>query len=391
MTVYDYGRSPEHWLLAIDIASRGVHYADPADSALEQFYWMKANDFDVAFVKGIMAPSIVFREHLATASEKSILADFMEPLPDEHCFPDTLSLNDAFLRLATTTWLVLTRSNQCIGVVTREDLAKPAASAFAFAHLIALERVLRRLVGTYTNHPISDEPQAADGANVASEVSGDSHVTLHQLSQVVNRVFRIPKLLEELGYSKREFRKVGSWAVRFRNHIAHSRRLNHDDPQQPISLTRFIAVQDLMMRAIELVENRNQVWLAFSDSVILDQTSKTMVAGPDATGLPFPEPCFVITAWNPFEQSLDDATNRLRNAMLLESLKMRTEQIRKVVGQSRCESWKEESFLVAGMDQQSVVDLASTFGQRAIFRLDREQKLVIDIQNAIRTCSPRCK
>ena len=41
------------------------------------------------------------------------------------------------------------------------------------------------------------------------------------------------------------------------------------------------------MRAIELVENRNQVWLEFSDSVILDQTSKTMVAGPDATGLHF--------------------------------------------------------------------------------------------------------
>ncbi|QEG41972.1 DUF3293 domain-containing protein [Roseimaritima ulvae] len=383
MTVYDYGRTPEHWLLAQDIASP-VRYADPSDSALEQFEWMAANDFDVAFVTG---GAVVFRNRLSGVAEHAKLAEFTEPLPDKHCVPHDLSLSDTFAKLAATPWLVLTDGSQICGIVTPEDLAKPAASAFAFAHLITLERVLRRLVGSYTNQPLGDEPQPPGIAQIA----GHAGTGMHHLSHVVNRAGRLPELLAELGYSKSEFRKLGRWAIGFRNHLAHARRLNHDDPQAQIALGRFLQVQKLMLRAIALVEDRKQVWQAFSDSVIRDHSSSTVWAGPGAFELPFSAPCFVITAWNPFEQTLDEASNRHRNQMLLKGLKRRTELIRCVVGQSPCQTWQEESFMVGGMRQADVLELAKRYGQRAVFRLEPNEKLVVDCDGQVRARACRCE
>ncbi|TWU37608.1 hypothetical protein Q31b_43960 [Novipirellula aureliae] len=366
MTVYDNGRSPHLWMKALDIASRGVYLAEPCKSALEQFYWMTALDFDISFVKSSPAALIVHRDQLANANRDSTLADWTRPLPNKHCFPADLSLSDAFSHLEVLPWLLLTRDDKIEGIITRDDLEKPAGMAFVHAHLVNLERLLRQLVGTYTNHPISDGREMGDAARVYGEV------------------VRIPELLAELGWSEQDFRAIGAWVMDNRTRFSNAEHPLHENSRRSFSLPRFLAAKTLMLRAIEIIEKRDQVWSAFSHSLILDSRSRTIYAGPDAVNLPFKTPCFVITAYNPQEQVLDPSTNRRRNDMLLKSLELQTDKVRHVVSQSRCERWKEESFLVAEIEERVILAFASKYGQRAVYRLDDHELFVVDAKGVVR-------
>ena len=65
--------------------------------------------------------------------------------------------------------------------------------------------------------------------------------------------------------------------------------------------------------------------------------------------------------------------------MLLKVLKSRTDQIIDVTGGSRCGNWKENSFLVSGVPERVILDLAEQYGQRAVFKLTNEKKIVVSI------------
>jgi len=339
MAVYDSDRSPHLWFKALDIASRRIRFAEPSELALDQFYWMKAFDFDVSFVKDGLATLGVYRDRLANADRDATLTDWTHPLPTENCFSDHLSLNDAFSHLDKLPWLVLMRDGQVVGIITHDDLKKPAATALVDAHLASLQQALWQLVGSYTNHPIHDGRKEGD------------------LSRVLGEVKNIPELCAELGCSDHEMSVIEAC---------------------PTRLIQFQASNKLMLRALEMIENRDQVWSAYGDSVIVDKESSELYAGPNSVGLPFYSPCFVITACNPREQVFDRSINRLRNDMLRKSLELRTDKIRLVVSQSRCGKWTEESFLVSDIEERAIVALAAKYEQRAVFRLEEQGIFVID-------------
>jgi len=74
-TIYDYGRSPEHWLLALDMASQGINYLDRSETACDVFCWMEAYEFDIAFLNA-STPTIVYRNDLKLADESDSLSKF---------------------------------------------------------------------------------------------------------------------------------------------------------------------------------------------------------------------------------------------------------------------------------------------------------------------------
>lgn len=198
MTIYDYGRSPEHWLLALDIASREIKFIDPTESAMDVLCWMSANEFDVAFLQ--TAPvTIVEIDELHTCGEEDQVGKYLKDLPADRVFTADISMNESFRELVKRPWLVLSQGSNIEGIVTRDDLAKPAASAFVLAHLITLERTLRRLYGTYTNRPISDEPPE-DMPGQSQEVRDER---IKYLADLFNKVVRVDLLVEELGYTKK--------------------------------------------------------------------------------------------------------------------------------------------------------------------------------------------
>ncbi|TWT67359.1 hypothetical protein CA85_22090 [Allorhodopirellula solitaria] len=133
------------------------------------------------------------------------------------------------------------------------------------------------------------------------------------------------------------------------------------------------------------------LWRTYGESLIVDERMERVYAGPHADDLPFRAPCFVITAWNPMSEPTGEADNLARNEELWNRLQDQTDQIRAVVGQSPCGDWKEDSFLVAGLAEQEVLQMATDYQQRAIFRLDDESKFVIDPQGNVRDHGARCQ
>jgi hypothetical protein len=385
MTIYDYGRSPECWLLALDIATRNVKRVELADLATDVWCWMEANDFDVTFTNDGTG-RIIRRDRIAASDSQALVADFAEKLPKERRYRVDLSMQDAFQSLSTQKWIVLADGNRIAGMVTWDDLAKPAASAFVFAHLVTIERVLRRLIGTYSSRPLGDEPQDPEGIRDDQEVPDVTY-----FSQAINRAGAIKPLLSDLGLSSCDFRKVGSWAISFRNHLAHSRRFSHGEPCEPTTLERFFRVQDLMIRLLRTVEDRSQVWRAFQESIIVSRDGGHVYAGSNAVELPFPGDCFVITAANPFEQRMEEDVNQHRNRMLLEILVRRTDQIIEVIGRSRCGNWSESSFMIAGISEAALLDIAKKFGKRAVFKLTETEKLVVATDGIIKGRTARCE
>ncbi|MCM2375125.1 DUF3293 domain-containing protein [Aporhodopirellula aestuarii] len=379
MTIYDDGRSPEHWLLALDIASRDITLLDPTENARDTLCWMKANDFDIAFLKTDPI-SIAKRDDLRDCGESHRVGDYSKGLPERHVHAVDLSMNSAFHELAKKRWFVLVHDNKVEGILTREDLAKPAAGAFVIAHLITLERTLRRLFGSYTNRPISDEPPANDPGMPHDETNRG----IAYLSELFNDLAMIDSFVEDSGYSKQNFKRIGSWAVTIRNQLAGTHRLTDVGSEDPSILERTLHIQKLMHDSMRMLEERPQIWSAYSDSIIVDRLNGEVYAGPGCVDLPIPAPAYVITAANPFEGFQSEQANEHRNQMLQKVLKRKAGQIIEVVGSSRCGNWKENSFLVSGVDQSEILDLARKYGQRAVFKLTKDKKIVVRADGEIK-------
>lgn len=78
-----------------------------------------------------------------------------------------------------------------------------------------------------------------------------------------------------------------------------------------------------------------------------------------------------ITAWNPFAQQSSRARNRERQRELLAALRERGARLRPGIGVGADDgesAWREPSLFAAGLDFDSMDELARRFGQAAIVR-----------------------
>lgn len=379
--VYDYGRAPEHWFVALDIAS-DISAWSPDTNARDLFCWLEAHEFDVAFVEDSDC-KIVRREHLEFASKEKTIGDFSESLPSSNLLDEGSSLANTLDALKSNSWIAITPSNGTTpsGIVTLEDIAKPAASAYFLAHLIILEQGLRRLLGSYSSAPLPDEPEPFNKDRENSS-------TVYYLRNLKERVEQEKPLLADLDCSKTKFGRVMGRSIHERNNLAHSRRLGYDSSKPAETLTKFSEIQDLLSRVIELLKERPQIWQAFSKTQIVNPDNSICYAGTAATDLPFDGNNYVITAANPYEQVLTAGQNKIRNEMFRKVLERRTGKIKNVVGRSPDGSWQEVSFLISGIDELELLKLAKDYGQRAIFKLTDQDKIVMSpdgkVQNS--TC-----
>lgn len=69
-----------------------------------------------------------------------------------------------------------------------------------------------------------------------------------------------------------------------------------------------------------------------------------------------------LTAWNPGSILLTLEENKIRNSELIRELG----SFESIEGEGKAEDWKEESFLVFGIDLRNALELAKKFGQNAI-------------------------
>ena len=120
------------------------------------------------------------------------------------------------------------------------------------------------------------------------------------------------------------------------------------------------------------------IWDTYADAIIVRSEPSSVLAGPDALDdWPLPEPCHVITAWNPDSLLTSGDQNGEANDRLEATIIRHGGAIEPVVGRSSDNTWNEDSFLVVGVSREQAADIGQSFGQLAIFELDRHSVHVV--------------
>jgi CBS domain-containing protein len=366
--------------------------ADPDEPALEIMAWMTANNFDIVPVSNGDQVGFVSKVKLESLRENEAIRKAICPIDKAFMISPNASLRDVLDKfiLTDSSWLFVEGVNKPQGIVTLYDLEKPAVSLFLLAKILMLEAGLRRLLGTYTNTPIPDSPPKDD-------VDGDPQ----KLSRLLEKVKEESSLVSDLGFSSRSgdvilkgrFKDVTNRIRLLRNHLAHGRSILNE-VENPLEALQLINEIDKLLEKVKSkIDDRDQVWDAFINTIIVDESDGKEIfwSGANAIPLPMQLPIFIISAENPFEEVLLSNQNDERTSWLRKLLKYRELKFMKVFGKSPHGSWKQVSFAIEGISKKDACELAKKFGQRAIFELTQDDEMrVISVDEVCRKTKPRC-
>jgi len=371
--------------------------ADPDEPALEIMAWMTANNFDIVPVSNGDQIGFVSKVKLELLRDDEAIRKAICPIDKAFMISPNASLRDLLDKFTLTgsSWLFVDGVNKPQGIVTLYDLEKPAVSLFLLAKILMLEAGLRRLLGTYTNTPIPDSPPKDDIDG--NDIDGNPK----KLSRLLEKVKEESSLVSDLGFSsssgdvilKGRFKNVTKRIKDIRNHLAHGRSILNE-VENPLEALQLINEDDKLLEKVKSkVDDRVQVWNAFINTIIVDESDGKEIfwSGANAIPLPMQLPIFVISAENPFEEVLLSNQNDERTSWLRKLLKYRELKFMKVFGKSPHGSWKQASFAIEGISKKDACELAKKFGQRAIFELTQDDKMrVISVDGVCRKTKPRC-
>lgn len=88
-------------------------------------------------------------------------------------------------------------------------------------------------------------------------------------------------------------------------------------------------------------------------------------------------PIFIITACNPFSESLPHHENAHRMAQLLEALEHLDVPHHPAIGSSADGTWSEESYAISLISRELALELGRRFGQHAIFEITNDAVTVL--------------
>ena len=366
--------------------------ADPDEPALEIVAWMTANNFDIVPVSNGDQIGFVSKVTLESFRDDEAIRKAICPIDKAFMISPNASLRDVLDKFILTgsSWLFVDGVNKPQGIVTLYDLEKPAVSLLLLAKILMLEAGLRRLLGTYTNTPIPDSPSEHG-------IAGEPQ----KLYELLDKVREESSLVSELGFSlisgevvlKGQFRDVTTRIRLLRNHLAHGGSILNKVKNPLEAVQRINEIDDLLEKVKSKVDDRDQVWNAFINTIIVDKSDGKEIfwVGANAIPLPMQLPIFVISAENPFEEVLLSDQNNKRTSCLRKLLKYRELKFMKVFGKSPHGSWKQASFAIEGISKKDACELAKKFGQRAIFELTQDDKMrVISVDGVCRKTKPRC-
>jgi hypothetical protein len=363
--------------------TRSLQQAMPAERAADVYLWMDLNDFDYAPVVGTNGGMFVSRLSLEDADVNQAVSTLSQPTPDAHLIEAHSSLRDGLKRLASTDWLLVCQNGDLIGILTLHDLASPVISTYLLARLLGMEHGLRRLLGTYSNEMIPDEP--------SEKGKGDGWT----LEKVMNRLTTQKNLLKDLGYpSGKKFEKAFKGFLKLRNHLAHARSILYVAKDAGEAAEIVSELERITSSIFGLVLNRDAVWLSYEATQIVDAEDPSFVlAGAGAAPLLFPAPVYVITAQNPSERVLSDSENVRRHRLLESYLRCFSADmillLKEVIGKSIEGSWQEFGWAIGGLTREEAVEIARHFSQRAIFELTDDRVCVIPTDGDAREALPR--
>ncbi|MFN5978322.1 MAG: DUF3293 domain-containing protein, partial [Pseudanabaena sp.] len=292
----------------------------------------------------------------------------------------------------TNEWFFVGRGEKIEGIVTFEDLGKPAVSLYLLAKLLMVESGLRRLWGTYTNNPTTDSPSK-------NGVDGDPKYFSDVLDKLKIHYKEVkgtdkPNLLKDLGYKAEDLDFMNT----LRNELAHGRNilsfingLKDDINRNKLNeaINRNKKIDELLAAISRLDDNRSQMWKAYEGTDIVKRTLKEdFWVGSNIVDLPqdllSSSVIYIVSAENPSGEVLsrvknEDRTDALRNLLNSRCSKNNDGKWKyeEVVGQSPDGKWKQDSFAVGGISKEEARELAEMFGQRAVFEITQDYIRVV--------------
>ena len=87
---------------------------------------------------------------------------------------------------------------------------------------------------------------------------------------------------------------------------------------------------------------------------------------------------YMITAANPFSLQLSNQENTLLNEVLKRDLEAKGAEPIPGIGKDPSSDWLEEGWVVKGLNETILIDLAKKYKQNAIFRFDGNTQFVIN-------------
>jgi hypothetical protein len=350
------------------IASNAIA-VQPDELAVEAAIWMEANDFDAAPIAGTRA--VVSRATLERADVGALASSCAEDLPDARSAAGAEGLSASLPRLVEGS-LFLVEDGVVVGVATPHDLGRPAVSLYSFAVVTALEHGLRRLMGGYTNRPLTEWAPSHTNTTETDEFDTST------FERLMNRATASGPLRTDLGErSRSSFMRRLKPLRNLRNDLAHGRSLLHGRSPAK-ALEDLLGAQTLAREVWALVREREQVWDAYESTRVVPPGGSA--SDHDWTFADARGSSFVISAHNPFEEVLTTEANERRNRALRRLLELRGYAFEEVDGVSPDGRWREPSFLIRGIERQTACQLGHRFGQRAVFELRHGCQVVVDIE-----------
>jgi hypothetical protein len=87
---------------------------------------------------------------------------------------------------------------------------------------------------------------------------------------------------------------------------------------------------------------------------------------------------YMITAANPYSESLPENENEIRNQQLLEHLLLHVAEVLPAIGRDPLGTWMEKGWVLRARDENQLIDIAKQFEQNAMFKFTAHGKEVID-------------
>lgn len=370
-------------ILAEHFCSRDIQEPEGSEKAGEVRVWMEINDFDQAPIAQTAGQKYVLRSVLSDLDPDRPVSEVAMDTHQDHWLEGATPLRQSLEALAQREWLLVKSGTELIGILTRHDLASPLIGAYLLARLLGLEHCLRRLYGSFSHQPLTDEP----GAHGEKGIS--------YLSELLIKVGKQQNMREALGYrSRKHFESETGFMAKLRNDLAHGRSILSLENSPAEAVKRIQRMEALTVEVGRLLRDREDVWNAFAATEILSLDDTGMVwAGQGATALPLPAPVHIVTAQNPHEQVLTMSENNRRHQLLRRYLQMRfpTAELMEVVGKSCSGPWSEASWAISGLSRMECLALARRFQQRAIFELNATEMIVISANGQERRRTLRCR
>jgi hypothetical protein len=232
------------------IATSDPWAPDPDENPLTTREFMEARDYDCALLDAPGPRRVILRDELS--SDITSLGDVAHPVTTADLVTSSLSLADALDILRVREYLFVLDRHAIVGVVTRADAQKPAASMITFALVLlaeaALNRLITQMVGNEWPALLTDEVRAEIDALYADRRRNNAEIgriDCLTTAQRLNLMAKDGSLRSLFGLpSRRAADTFVGEVLGTRNALAHGGDLLSISPDPRGALERFRQVRD---------------------------------------------------------------------------------------------------------------------------------------------------